>query len=169
MLGWSCLVSLAPAHAYPLQPQTLWGLTRRARLVVLAEVTAIGTAPRVKQAPGEDMGTPSFPEALARLRVLEVWKGPKLDQVEVRFQDGVLCPSPPAYARGQRVIAFLVEEEGQWSTVGLSYGTRRAAGASAVEAYRTAVREALAAQSKEPGDAERLAWGLPTRRPGGMG
>jgi hypothetical protein len=160
----SCLVALPPAHAYPIQPQTLWSLTRRAQLVVLAEVTTLGTAPRLKQDSPEDMGIRSFPEALARLRVLEVWKGPKLEQVEVRFDADVLCPAPPRYTQGQRVIAFLVEDKGQWYTAGLAYGTRHAPDASAEEAYRTAVREAVAAWAKEPGAAERLDWGLRAAR-----
>jgi hypothetical protein len=161
VMALSCLVIGSPAHAFPIPPESLWTLTRRARLVVLAEVTSIGTAPRLPREGSEDTGFLPFPqEELARLRVLEVWKGPKLDEVAVRFSPDVICPAPPSYTEGARVIAFLVEEEGQWYTEGLSYGTRPAPNASAVEAYRTAVREAVSAQSKEAGDAERLDWGL---------
>ncbi|OJH35794.1 hypothetical protein [Cystobacter ferrugineus] len=155
----SCLVSLSPAHAFPIAPETLWGLARSAELVVLAEVTSREPAPEPKREQTSDglASGVSLPEEIARLRVLEVWKGPKLDEVAVRFEAEVLCPAPPSYTPGQRVIAFLMQDQGEWYTAGLSYGTRHAPDTSTEAAYRTAVREAVAA---EDSDAGRIDWGL---------
>lgn len=102
------------ALAYPIPPQTLWSLVEGADLIVLAETRSIEALPRT--------GKPRSP-TVAVLEVLETWRGPSLEVVRVPYPAGLLCPAPPRYVVGELVLAFLAEEEGEWRTVALSYGT----------------------------------------------
>src|SRR5262245_18159092 len=97
------LFSLAispPAYADAISPQSLWELTQNARLIVLAEVERVGQA---------DPRNPDFGYGgdVARLRVLEVWKGTKPELLEVTFRKNLICPKPSRYEPGRRVVAFL--------------------------------------------------------------
>lgn len=145
----SCLVPLAPVHAYPISPHTLWELTRQARLVVLAEVEDVTEETQTLEFAGDPL---ILKTAVAHLRVLEAWKGPRLERLEVPFSPDTVCPAPPSYVKGKRVVAFLEEDsegKGRWHTVGLSYGSRYPSDASAEDAYRDAVLGAVALQARD--------------------
>lgn len=132
---------LAPvaAWAYPIPPQTLWNLTRAAELVVLAQVEAV-EAGKKSEENSWDSGH------VARLRILETWKGLPAKSVEVRFNPYVICPAPPSYVEGRRVVAFLLRNGEGWATVGRSYGTRYPVGAQEEAELATVVKAAVAAQ-----------------------
>lgn len=153
----SCLLPLAPVHAYPISPQTLWELTRQAQLVVLVEVETLRQETRRSEFDGDVF---HFEDGFAHLRVLETWKGPRLERVVVPFNDGVVCPAPPVFVAGKRAVVFLEEddeEKGRWYVTGLSYGTRYPSDARAEEAYRDAVLGAVALQARAEAEAPRKA------------
>jgi hypothetical protein len=148
------LALISRAHAYPIEPRTLWELTKESELIVLAEVEAVEEY--VSQ--GADS---SRRGDVARLRIIEVWKGTKPERLEVRFRRGMVCPAPPRYEPGRRVVAFLKRYEDTWRTTGLSYGTHYPPDDGAVEAYWQSVRQALAAQ-ESPLESRRVEWAVRT-------
>jgi hypothetical protein len=124
MLRLTCLTAvilLAPstAAAYPIQPVTLWSLVERADLVVLAQTQSIERL-RVDRR--------DLYRWVARLEVLETWKGSAPEEVRVAFPT-FICPAPPRYVEGELVLAFLRTSETKYQTladyrtVGLSYGS----------------------------------------------
>jgi len=135
----TCLIALTvlgprAVRAYPIAPVTLWELFERSELIVLAEVERV--TPR-------DTTPNDWDSAVAHLRVLETWKGRALERVEVPYPANMICPAPPVYDAGHRVIAFLSREHGSFVTVGLSYGTRYPETPEAEAAYRDAVKRAI--------------------------
>jgi hypothetical protein len=130
---WLCPVI---AVGYPITPEPLWSLTSEADLILLAEVTEIDALSGEE----DDWGT-----ALARLKVLETWKGARLARVEVAYPAGLVCPAPPQYLQGEKVVAFLSRYEKQWHTVALSYGTLYPQGPE-LEDLRTMVGRAVSIQ-----------------------
>lgn len=144
----SALVLLlsVPAFAYPIEPQTLWDLTAASELIVLARVAVPRTHVQAK-------GDEGFDHDLARLDVLEVWKGKPEKEVSVAYVAGMICPAPPQFLKDQRVVAFLSQYKGQWMVSGLSYGTRYPADAVEEAATKDVVKRAMALQ--KPGVARR--------------
>ncbi len=130
------LVMPATAAAYPIPPKPLWPLTAEAELIVVAEVSAVEDLPR------EERGLDS---ALARLRVTETLKGPRMSFVEVPYAAGLVCPRPARYTVDETVVAFLRREKKVWRTVSLSYGTLYPEGAE-LEDVTTMVRAAVSIQ-----------------------
>ena len=134
------LVAHPPVLAYPISPVTLWDLVERSELIVLADVERVAPLPALPD------GGRAWNSSVARLRLVETWKGRADAVVEVDYPANMICPAPPVYDPGHRVLAFLAPEEGRWDTVGLSYGTRYPEGAADVDALRAAVQEALVLQ-----------------------
>jgi hypothetical protein len=141
-----------PAHADQIEPQTLWELTQEARLIVLAEVE-VGNA---------DPHSPDYSAGIdvAQLRVLEVWKGTRPERLDVVIRR-TLCPTPPWYEPGRRVVAFLKPSGSSWRTTGLSYGARYPTDEAAEQAYRLAVSMALEAQESGR-EKQRVEWAVNT-------
>ena len=149
------VLALMPARAaaYPIPPQTIWDLVHKADLIVLARVVDVGSAEA--EAGKEDL-EPWFDSDVAVLEVIETWKGTPEKQVSVAFTAGMICPAPPSYIEGRRVVAFLArrEEEAKgrrksaagWYTVGLSYGTRYPASAQEELSLAEQARRAVADQ-----------------------
>lgn len=161
------------AHAYPISPVTLWELTEQAELVVLARVVAIESP--------QDRGERDFESDIARLEVLEVWKGSTGGDVAVTFSRGMICPAPPRYLPGETVLAFLesgatrtrslrkevpaetlqeltAKWTNRWFTVALSYGTLYP-DADDLPFLHDLVEDALALQARSPvAEGERRAW-----------
>jgi hypothetical protein len=129
-----------PAIAYPISPVTLWDLVERSELVVLADVTGVRPIPRPPD------GGWAWNSDVATLKVVEIWKGSAPTDLEVDYPANMSCPAPPVYDVGHRVLAFLAREDGRWQTVALSYGTRYPETPAEVEAYRSAIVEALVLQ-----------------------
>jgi hypothetical protein len=133
----------------------LWELVERSQLIVLAEVEKVSPL---------DHSDRDWNSAVARLRVIETWKGQRLETVEVPYPANVICPAPPVFDPGHRVVAFLVKEKDGWSTVGLSYGTRYPETPEDEAAYRDAVRSAQEIVTAHRGGlvelARRRAWDL---------
>lgn len=121
----AALFLVPPAGAYPIPPATLWELSHRSERIVYAEVV---------RHPSDDV---------ARLRVLETWRGSPTKELDVHYEPGLVCPAPPVYADGKRVVAFLAQWEGHWRTVALSYGTRYPADARELEDLRMVVADAV--------------------------
>jgi hypothetical protein len=152
------LVGIVPvARPSPLQPLTLWELVERSDLIVLADVEGVD---RLALAAGAG----DWSSAQARLRVAERWKGDGPAELTVPFPGNLACPAPPAFTPGRRVLAFLAREQGALVNVGLASGTRYPRTPEAVDAYRTAVREAIALQdpwpSRPSSASQRRAWQL---------
>jgi len=138
----SILFLAVTALSYPISPVTLWELVEHSELIVLADVEAVVPAPPSR--PGEER---SWDSHVARLRVLETWKGRAGETLEVPFPQTMICPAPPVYDVGHRVLAFLAWHHGRLSTVALSYGTRYPETAADEDAFRTAVKEAIVLQT----------------------
>ncbi|SET50895.1 hypothetical protein SAMN05443572_102524 [Myxococcus fulvus] len=147
LLGLLVVLRGPRAEAFPIAPRTLWELTRDAELVVWAEVEAVTIRTFEDYDEYELSG---LEEGVARLRVLEVWKGTAYpdERVEVAYEPSIYCPAPPRYEQGLLVVAFLSRSLGMWSTVGLSYGTRYPTDNDEAQAYRRAVEHAVKAQAK---------------------
>lgn len=151
--------------AYPISPRPLWQQVEESTWIVLADVAAVKDVERPAHA---DAGTIFFGDQVATLDVREVWKGKLGDQVLVRYPANLICPAPPRYVPGKRVLAFLVRgKDGEPATLGLSYGTLYPA-AGYVADFRAMVAAALRLQAKgKVSTADRLAWAVEAAaRPG---
>ncbi len=120
-------------------PGTLRDLVPSSQLIVLARVES------ERQRPGTDAEL-NLEQTVAHLRILEVWKGPSLSELDVRYLAHKGGPTPPVYTVGRTVIAFLQRDAGdaEWSTVRLSHGTRYPSNARGLADYRQVVRETAA-------------------------
>ena len=138
LVAWVVLALVAPeaATACPDPPKPLWPLTAEADLIVVAEVAAVEDLPRAED---------RLDSALARLRVSQTLKGPRMKTVEVPYEADLPCPAPARYAVDETVVAFLEREPGGWRTVSRSYGTLYPEG-DEMQDVLTMVRAALAIQ-----------------------
>jgi hypothetical protein len=128
------------AHAYPIAPHTLWQLVLESELVLLGQVE--------HPMPLESKDDDHWRSAIARVRPLEVWKGePTGAVIEIPYPANMICPAPPVYEEGATVLAFLQkDEDGTWTTSGLSYGTLYPR-AEDVPVFRDLILEAASLQS----------------------
>jgi hypothetical protein len=141
MLLAACLLPLfaTPAGAYPIPPVPLWDLTAKAELIVIAKVIEVVELPPPDYAKGE------FDSHLARLEVLETLKGEDVAYLKIAYPAQLICPAPPDYRQGEKVVAFLERgEDHQLRTVSLSYGTLYARGEDQLEDLVETTRKALA-------------------------
>jgi hypothetical protein len=168
------LLTASLAHGYPIPPVTLWRLAAEADLIVVAQVVAVESARRADD--GFD-----FDADIARLQLLEVWKGSASGEVPVAFTKNMICPAPPRFVPGETVLAFLesgttrlasLEKDtsaeelreltaqwtNRWFVVGLSYGTLYP-DADDRPFLRDLVEDALVLQVRSPlPESERRAW-----------
>lgn len=142
LLLFSCALSIGgplagQAGAFPISPLTLWELIQRSELIVLARTDEV-TRPEV-EAPADGEEVPGLRAHVARLGVVEVWKGAAPAEIHVEFYGDFICPAPAHYEEGAMVLAFLrrpyeeerlddasrewPDDDAAWQTVGLSYGT----------------------------------------------
>lgn len=163
----------SPARGYPIPPQPLWKLVDGATVIVLAEVTAV-EEPQVREPSDEEEEAADDEEwelpapHRATLRVIEAWKGEASGELVVPYPGFLMCPAPPRYEKGRRVLAFLAPDDGgQLQTVGLSYGTLYP-NDDALDDFRAMVRSAIRLQAKQPvSAADRQAWSVEAAaRPG---
>src|SRR5947207_992629 len=135
------LVALLPglASAYPIPPVPLRKLVETSEVIVLARVVGV-SSPELGEA------DPRWDADVAHLEVLETLKGSPPPSLEVRFTAAMICPAPPRYEPGEKVLAFLRSGDrmadelraedrsaeacaelermrGHWYTNSLSYGT----------------------------------------------
>ncbi|MCP3103590.1 hypothetical protein LZ198_32375 [Myxococcus sp. K15C18031901] len=61
---------------------------------------------------------------IARLQVLETWKGRRIDNefIEIHFDADQICPTPPRFETGRTVILFLDRWNGTWIVPDASFG-----------------------------------------------
>ena len=122
----TALFPTVEVFAYPISPVTLWDLVETSSLIVLADVISVDD-PRAGEMPDHDDPNSIMEmvsrDATAHLNVREVWKGNWAGQLQVSFEDMLVCPAPARYMTGGRVLAFLHRDEGAWRTTSLSYGT----------------------------------------------
>ena len=174
LLVGAVLLAAPSVGAYPIPPVTLWQLTAEADLIVVARVDAVESLPDSEE-------RDAFEGDVARLHVLEVWRGSIDSEVSVTFGKNVICPAPPRYIPGETVLAFLesgasrlasLEKDtpaddvreltaqwtNRWFTVGLSYGTLYPE-AGDRPFLRDLVEDALALQAQSPlPESEQRAW-----------
>lgn len=98
----AALLAVPPAAGYPISAVPLWDLTTTATTIVVAKVRA------VEMAPEQDGRHDSH---IARLDVIETWKGDDVPSLDVPFPGNLICPAPPMYAEGDVAVAFLEPEE----------------------------------------------------------
>jgi hypothetical protein len=151
-------VASPPVHAYPISPVPLWDLVEQADLIVVAVVEEVVLAP-----PMQPEAEPRWDADVARLSVLEVWKGDAPEVVEVGFTAALICPAPPRYEVGRTVTAFLHRAEGAWQTVGLSYGSLYFA-PSELAGVHDLVQEALVLQRGRVDPRRKVAWHVEAAR-----
>lgn len=151
------------AEAYPISPLTLWELVQQSDLIVLARTDEV-TRPAT-EAPAEGERTPVLRPHVARLGVVEVWKGAAPAEIRVEFWGDFICPAPARYEEGAMVLAFLQrpdreegtggasppgpDDGGAWQTVGLSYGTLYPEPGE-IPVFRERVDEAVELQADGP-------------------
>ena len=144
-----CFVFPRTAAAYPIPPETLWGLTEKADVVVLATVKEV----KPRKAAGTDDWDASDRAVLV---VKEIWKGPRAQELNkelnVDFGAHIMCPAPARFEPLLDVLTFLSRSADGKSlqVVGLSYGTLYPE-VRDVPAFRRLVKDAVAIQaSKDP-------------------
>ena len=169
LAGGSILAALfacpSASRAYPISPRPLWQQVEESTWIVLADVAAVKD---VERPAGADASTIFFGDQVATLDVREVWKGKLGAQALVRFPASLICPAPPRYVPGKRVLAFLERgKDGEPATLGLSYGTLYPA-EEYVADFRAMVAAARRLQAKgKVSTADRLAWAVEAAaRPG---
>jgi hypothetical protein len=158
-----------PAGAYPIAPVTLWELTDKAQLIVVAKVVRLHDGPtsvrsfKAAQAlvtRGRRDG--SSAGSYARLHVLETLKGDPATTLDVETNDGMICPAPGRFDLGERVLAFLrPDPDGTWEVVGLSYGTLYPDDEE-LAIFRERIAAALALRQTSWVDSDVLAWKVQT-------
>lgn len=118
--------------AYPISPVTLWSLTEQADVIVVAKVTWVGEdEPPAQtfgdvahvQQPGAEKRIAWFGGGVARLQVLETWKGNPGEWLEVVTDAEMTCPAPGRFVEGETMVGFFSGSTGEWRATGLSYGT----------------------------------------------
>ncbi len=128
------------AYGFPIPPVPLWSLVEQSDTIVLAKVVEV-REPRW----GAKNDRPAL--YVVALRVLETWKGSAVGEIEVKYPS-LICPAPPRYVEGKDVLAFLSgKDSGEWTTVGLSYGTLYPEGREELSDFREMVRRAVALQA----------------------
>lgn len=167
------LVAASPLAAFPIPPRTLWSLAEEADLIVVAKVISVSRP---------ETPTGDFDSDLARLQVLETWKGRARATLDVPFTSAMICPAPPRYVPGETVLAFLTDGDawvdthlgdgdlipeertgferfrGKWITVSLSYGSLYP-DPTELPVFRQRTREAVALQARgRVPEEERVAW-----------
>ncbi len=150
-----CLIS-AKAQAFPIAPVPLWPLTREASTIVVAKVEMVEEV--AKQV---ELGA----SRVAKLSVIETLKGAASAKIEVSYNGNIICPAPPVYREGQKVVAFLDRADDlSFSTVAFSYGTLYPGGEVELEDMKAMVRLAISIQSAgldpEKLEARKLDWAL---------
>ncbi|MEM9556936.1 MAG: hypothetical protein AAGC60_21940 [Acidobacteriota bacterium] len=133
------LAGVVAVQAYPIPPVPLWGLVAKADLIVVAEVVEVAE---------RDADEDDWNSAVARLEVIDALKGETGASIEVPFPAGLMCPAPPHYEPGERVLAFLSRDDGGWRTVALSYGTLYPDD-EALEDFRLLIDRAIDLQTDE--------------------
>jgi hypothetical protein len=134
------VVPSSGAHGFPIDPVPLWSLVEQSETIVLAKVVEV-REPRW----GAKNDRPA--QFVATLRVLETWKGSAVGEIEVKVPS-LICPAPPRYVKGEDVLAFLSgKDSGEWTTVGLSYGTLYPEGREELSDFREMVRRAVTLQA----------------------
>ena len=134
--------AVGAAHGYPISPRTLWEQAAEAELIVVADVVAI-----------HELATDEneWNDAAAVLDLREIWKGSAASIIEVVYPQGLLCPAPPRFVVGERVLAFLGRDQAEaWYAVGLSYGTLYPDDAELAD-FRAATESALELQAVRQG------------------
>lgn len=125
------LTLAASAPVYPIAPVPLHELVARSDLVAVV-------VPRPLE-PG--VGERGWTMERVELLIEEVLVGNQFASVTTSYLQGMLCPGPPEYPEGERVLAFLDhDEESGWEAVGLHYGTKQLDPAT-LEIYRARIRE----------------------------
>ncbi|MGC4121818.1 MAG: hypothetical protein QM765_46020 [Myxococcales bacterium] len=123
----------AAAWAYPIPPETLWGLTEKADLVAVASVerfhdgvrypkTFKAALPLVEEK-AQDGARRDHGQPWVRLKIESVVAGPAVAAVDVRTFAGMICPAPPNFQADRKMLVFLRRDKWSWSVVSLSYGT----------------------------------------------
>lgn len=167
------LTLLLPAQgrASPIEPMTLWDVTEKAQLIILARVVRHYEVEPIQlpPLPGETAEAhllrrkraSRFPPHRAELEVLETWKGsPGGERLAVLYYEGLFCPAPAELPVGETMAVFLTEQEGAWDVVGLSYGSLPVTKESA-KVIRARVEEARELQARPPVHARsRLEWNV---------
>ena len=109
------LLAFLPAGSgWGARNEPLWHRVGASEAIVLA---------RVMEVAPDSSGMPEGTDRVARLDVIEVWKGSPPLRLEVPFNDYRPWPPAPAYRSGEVVVAFLRRDGGVWTTVGMVDGT----------------------------------------------
>lgn len=146
------LLPAAASAARPTEPPTLWDFAREAELIVYADIRSVQPLPEPEESTGND--------AIARLIVLEAWKGEDPAIVDVPHRTWTGCSTPPRYVEGRFVVAFLGRNGAAWTTLKLAYDTLFPR-AEDLSALRASVREAARLQAKgRAKEPLRVAWAV---------
>jgi hypothetical protein len=109
------LLAFLPAGSkWSARTEPLWNRVGASEAIVLARVTEVAS---------DCSEMPEGTDRVARLEVVEVWKGSPPARLEVPFNDYLAWPPAPDYRAGDLVVAFLRWQEGVWTTVGMVDGT----------------------------------------------
>ena len=112
------LVGESIAETYPITPRPLRKLVIEAEYIVYADVLDI-LPPSAEEE--DDIWTGAY----ALLEIQEVLQGKMTSKkVKVAFLPGLICPAPPRYVKGEKVLAFLDQKGENYQTHALSYGTK---------------------------------------------
>jgi hypothetical protein len=109
------LLAFLPAGSgWSARAEPLWNRVGASEAIVLA---------RVAEVLSDSSGMPEGTDRVARLEVVEVWKGAPPTRLEVPFNDYLPWPPAPHYSPGELIVAFLRRDHGIWTTVGMVDGT----------------------------------------------
>ena len=137
----TCLLlsgALASGAPYPIDPVPLRRLCEQSDAIVIA------TVGEIEQLQGEPDMRDLWRQARVELHSVEILHGePAKEPLSVFFPRYLLCPAPPRFESGERVLTFLREDyDGGYQVCGLSYGTRYS-DADGLAAYRQRIAEIL--------------------------
>ncbi len=107
------------APEYPIVPVPLRELCEHADLIAVAVPQGEPEFYEGRDGPRQlPVDTP------ARLVIERTLLGEAPDEIAVHFEANMICPTPARFYAGKRTLVFLVQEDGEWRTVALSYGAK---------------------------------------------
>ncbi len=137
------LSTLAPGRTMPSPAVPLHELVAQSGLVAVVR-PGVGA----HMADADDFS--GAPDTRVELAVEEVLLGKSVASVTAAYWADLVCPSPPEFPAGERVLAFLAHhEEWGWYPIALSDGTKLLEPAT-LDVYRARIRELAALMEARP-------------------
>lgn len=132
----ACLITARSSFSYPISPRPLRKLIIKSELIIIGKVIYTSNPDDKKEI---DQDTD-----YALIFIQECLQGKRLpDTIKVYYNANTICPAPPEYKKGDRIIAFLAKNKGEnsYHNPAHSYGVKSFSSEEQRNVYRTRILE----------------------------